>query len=389
MSTAKFFLHLTMFALMATFILSMASCKGDDPEKPKKPEPPDCTECPDCPGCPPVIVDEFGVSLSEISFSGGKDASLIVVRTKHKWTASASAAWVKLSAASGDGNTGFLVATDANTGFPRAATLTIASNGKTKQLDVTQNGADKIAVTVGSVTFNMIFVEGGTFTTGVVITPIFGEVQDYTYQATLSGFYISETEVTNELWQAITGSLPYSGLPEGYVPEDMNGAKQPVCFVSWNDVNNTFMPAVKQKTGKNFRLPTEHEWEFAARGGVKSKNYTFAGSDNLDDVAWYAMNADLKSHDVAKKQPNELGLYDMSGNVAEWCSDWYDDYMDYHSATHNNPTGPATGTEKVTRGGSFRSQSSWDDNSLETRGRGVGWQNYTNWDLGVRLVMTF
>ena len=136
MSTTKFFLRLAMFALMATFILSVGSCGKDDS---KKPEEPDCTECPDN---PPVVVDEFGVSLTEILFTSGKDASLIVVRTKYHWTASTSASWVKLSATGGDGNTGFLVAADANPGAQRTATLTISAGGNTKQLPVQQNGKD-------------------------------------------------------------------------------------------------------------------------------------------------------------------------------------------------------------------------------------------------------
>ena len=136
MATSKSFLRLTMLALTATFILSMVSCGGDDPNKP------DCTECPECPGCSddPGITDEFGVSLTEIRFNGDEDASLIVVRTKGKWTASASATWVQLSAKSGDGNTGFLVAAGANSGLPRSATLTISAGSNTKQIPVTQDG---------------------------------------------------------------------------------------------------------------------------------------------------------------------------------------------------------------------------------------------------------
>ena len=128
MRTTKFFLRFAMFALMATFTLSMVSC-GGSPDDPDNPDPDD-----------PTVVDELGVSLSEIHFNSDKDASLIVVRTKSKWTSSASATWVKLSATSGDGNTGFLVAADANPGAQRTATLTISAGGKTKQIPVTQDG---------------------------------------------------------------------------------------------------------------------------------------------------------------------------------------------------------------------------------------------------------
>ena len=129
MRTTKFFLRFAMFALMATFTLSMVSC-GGNPNDPDDPDDPD----------KPIVVDELGVSLTEIHFTSDKDASLIVVRTKSKWTSSASATWVKLSATSGDGNTGFLVAADANPGAQRTATLTISAGGKTAQLPVTQEG---------------------------------------------------------------------------------------------------------------------------------------------------------------------------------------------------------------------------------------------------------
>ena len=128
MATSKFFLRFAMLALMATFTLSMVSC-GGNPDDPDNPDPDK-----------PIVVDELGVSLTEIHFTSDKDASLIVVRTKSKWTASASATWVKLSATSGDGNTGFLVAADANPGAQRTATLTISASGKTAQLPVTQDG---------------------------------------------------------------------------------------------------------------------------------------------------------------------------------------------------------------------------------------------------------
>ena len=125
----------------------------------------------------------------------------------------------------------------------------------------------------------------------------------------------------------------------------------PVEQVSWNDIQD-FIQKLNQKTGKNYRLPTEAEWEYAARGGNKSKGYTYSGSNSSGEVAWYTDNSDSKTHPAGQKQPNELGLFDMSGNVWEWCSDWYgSDY--YQSSPSSNPKGASTGSFRVRRGGGW------------------------------------
>ena len=204
--------------------------------------------------------------------------------------------------------------------------------------------------TVNGVSFTMIGVQGGTFTMGA--TPEQGdEVQDWekpAHQVTLSSYSIGQTEVTQELWQAVMGSNP-SAFTENPL--------RPVEHVSWDDCQ-TFINALNQLTGKTFRLPTEAEWEFAARGGNMSKGYMYAGSNELDEVAWFYDNSyDLNSddpnygtHAVATKAPNELGLYDMSGNVMEWCHDWY---ASYSSEAQINPTGPDSGPVRVYRGGAW------------------------------------
>ena len=160
------------------------------------------------------------------------------------------------------------------------------------------------------------------------------------HSVTLSDYYIGETEVTQELWTAVMGNNPsyYSGYP-----------KRPVEDVTWNDCQE-FVKKLNQLTGKNFRLPTEAEWEYAARGGKKSKGYKYSGSNTIDDVAWYTNNSGSKTHDVKTKQANELGIYDMSGNVYEWCQDWYGSYS---SSSQTNPTGPSSGSYRVRRGGSW------------------------------------
>lgn len=190
-------------------------------------------------------------------------------------------------------------------------------------------------------TYNMIYVQGGTFTMGA--TP---EQDDYADNdekpvrlVTLSSYYIGKCEVTQELWQSIMGSNPST----------YTGSRRPVEGVSWNDCQ-TFISKLNSLTGKRFRLPTEAEWEFASRGGVKSQYYKYSGSNTLSDVAWYADNSGSTTHDVCAKSPNELGLYDMSGNVWEWCGDWYGNYS---SRTQTNPTGVSNGSNRVFRGGSW------------------------------------
>ena len=202
-----------------------------------------------------------------------------------------------------------------------------------------QGGAIE-TITVKGVSFNMIKVQGGTFTMGATSEQgsdaHSGEKP--THQITLSDYMIGETEVTQELWKAVMGSNP----------SNFSGTNLPVEKVSWDDCQ-IFITKLNQLTGKNFRLPTEAEWEYAARGGQKSRGYKYAGSNTLSDVAWYLDNSGSKTHPVKQKQANELGLYDMSGNVWEWCQDWYDNYG---SAAQTNPTGSSSGFYRVNRGGS-------------------------------------
>lgn len=189
---------------------------------------------------------------------------------------------------------------------------------------------------IKNVSFTMIAVEGGTFTMGATSEQTDANDDEYpTHKVTLSDYYIGETEVTQELWNMVMGtSYPSS-------------SQLPVVNVSWNDCQE-FITKLNELTGQNFKLPTEAQWEYAARGGKQSKGYRFSGSNNLEEVAWYSSNSSRKTHDVKTKFPNELGLYDMSGNVYEWCSDWYGGYS-YGAVT--DPTGPSTGEGKVFRGG--------------------------------------
>lgn len=201
---------------------------------------------------------------------------------------------------------------------------------------------DVVTYYVNSVPFKMVYVQGGTFWMGATDE----QAGDYQSNETpvnrvhLSSYYIGQTEVTQELWREVMGTNPSNFLGD---------LQRPVEQVSWNDCQ-TFLSRLNELTGKNFRLLTEAEWEFAARGGNKSKGYKYAGSNTIGDVAWYTSNSSSKTHAVASKAPNELGLYDMSGNVWEWVNDWYGSYT---SGEKTDPTGPATGSNRVSRGGGW------------------------------------
>lgn len=209
---------------------------------------------------------------------------------------------------------------------------------------------ETLSFTVGGIGFNMKLVKAGTFTMGATSEQT--EAKDNekpAHKVTISkDFYIGETEVTQGLWQAVTGNSPTTDGNK-WSSDNGVGSAYPAYYISYNDVTD-FITKLNQKTGQKFRMPTEAEWEYAARGGSQSKGYLYSGSNNIEDVAWYESNSDSKTHPVKTKQPNELGLYDMSGNVWEWCSDLYD--STYYSVTPtDDPTGPAIGSNHITRGG--------------------------------------
>ena len=222
------------------------------------------------------------------------------------------------------------------------------------------------------ISIDMIRVEAGTFTMGATT-----EMKDPwddekpTHQVTLTNdYYIGKYEVTQALWKAVMGKNP----------SNFKGDNLPVEEVSWNDCQK-FISKLNSITGKTFRLPTEAEWEYAARGGKKSRGYQYSGSNNLSDVAWYTDNSGSKTHTVGSKQANELGIYDMSGNVYEWCQDWKGSYS---SSSQVNPTGDNSGSYRVGRGGSW-SYAARICRSSYRIGYTPGYR-YDN--LGLRLVLS-
>ena len=259
-------------------------------------------------------------------------------------------------------------------GYAKQGKTIVVSEGQEHMLEYTLAketpkavATDKETFTVDGVSFTMVAVKGGTFTMTDWVSNDTPE-----HQVTLSDYMIGETEVTQELWKAVMGSSPsYPSYP--------SGTNLPVVRVSWNDCQ-TFITKLNQLTGRNFRLPTEAEWEYAARGGQKSKGYRYAGSNTLSDVAWYGKNSSSEIHPVKQKQANELGLYDMSGNVWEWCQDWYGSYS---SSAQTNPKGPSSGSDRVRRGGSWYYNVSCC--YVDYRGDASPGRRYD--DLGFRVVL--
>ena len=222
------------------------------------------------------------------------------------------------------------------------------------------------------ISIDMVKVEAGTFMMGATSEMKDPGIDEKTvHQVNLTNdYYMGKYEVTQALWEAVMGSNP----------SKYKGDNLPVEMVSWNDCQE-FISKLNSMTGRKFRLPTEAEWEYAARGGKKSRSYQYSGSSNISDVAWYDENSVNKTHPVGTKQANELGIYDMTGNVWEWCSDWYGFYS---SSSQTNPTGADSGSGRVCRGGG------WCDDAVCCRlsFRDCTPPDWRGYNLGLRLALS-
>ncbi|MDE6440152.1 MAG: formylglycine-generating enzyme family protein [Bacteroidales bacterium] len=234
--------------------------------------------------------------------------------------------------------------------------------------------------TAFGMTLSMVYVEGGTFQMGA--TEEQGDdalkAERPVHEVTLNDYYIGQFMVTQAQWTAVMGTTISDIINEyAYTPYGV-GDDYPMYYVTWTDAY-IFCERMTKRTGKTYRLPTEAEWEYAARGGQKADNTKYAGSDDIDEVAWYRANSDTLTHPVGQKKPNGLGLYDMSGNLWEWCGDWYEDYS---SEAQVNPRGPVQGKNRVIRGGY------WQDGASQARvsNRGQYASGYRAFSRGFRVV---
>ena len=251
---------------------------------------------------------------------------------------------------------------------------------------ISKNNNESTTYQKNPLDIEIVFVKGGIFTMGSLEEVAFDNEKPLC-KVTLKSFIIGKYEVTEEQWQIVMGNNP---------SKNPKGNNYPVENVSWTNIvgnkgefviingtkyyENGFIYKLNKLTGKKYRLPTEAEWEYAARGGSQSKGYIFSGSDFIDNVAWNLCDS---KHPVGDKSPNELGIYDMSGNVWEWCSDWYGYYS---KSSKKNPTGPGSPKKKdyrVLRGGCWK----YETTNCRVSYRG-GWsQDSGSYNIGFRLVL--
>ena len=327
--------------------------------------------------------------VSSLSFDSGSSSKSVNITSNVAWSYECYESWVTVKK---DSPSQMTVSVSANASSERWAYIYFKEDGKSTNLAsliVKQSSAEQtpssLTFTVNGVSFKMIKVEGGTFTMGATSEQGSDAHDDEkpAHKVTLSTYYISETLVTEELYGAINGYSSYKGslLPAG--------------GYSYNSALK-FIEKLNSLTGKNFRLPTEAEWEFAARGGNKSLGYKYSGSNSLDEVGWYDENSNLENKVVASKKANELGIYDMSGLFWEICQDIYGPYS---GVDQTNPKGPSSGKTRVQRGGAFnfgKDGGAYHNDLFRVSARHEHWwgdsladaDNFGGSFVGIRLVLS-
>ena len=246
---------------------------------------------------------------------------------------------------------------------------------------------------------NLVLIEGGSFQMGDPFNPTKNEPA---HPVKLNSFYMGKYEITHRQFVYFLTKTGYiteaqkkdgAFVAEGGKRKEVNfgydatgkirneeNTNDPVLYVSWNDANE-FCKWFSKETNRTFRLPTEAEWEYAARGGKQSQGMTFAGLGKPEEVAWFGANSGSETHPVGRLKPNELGLYDMSGNAWEWCEDWYGEKY-YRESPEEDPKGPPTGKQKVIRGGGWRS----DAKQIRSVFRTSATPNEGFYSIGFRIV---
>ena len=326
---------------------------------------------------------------AELTLSDNEDGSAsgtITISANRRWKIYGHAEWLTITPMAGEAAEGEqLVTLSAPINKSREArkTMFVIEDAdyqwRRRYVQVSQNSGNLYVekkngvFTVNGVTFKLIKVGKGTFTMGSKSTDSSAdETEQPTRMVTISDFCIGETEVTQELWQAVMGNNP----------SKIVGENMPVNNVSWEDCQK-FIDSLNVLTNLWFRLPTEAEWEYAARGGQKSEGYIYSGSNTLDEVGWYTGNSGNQLHEVKQLKANELGIYDMSGNVLEWCQDWYSSTYYQKSEEYNDPVGPSTGSARVQRGGRYN----YLGYDCRVARREAGNPNYGDAVIGLRLAI--
>lgn len=281
----------------------------------------------------------ISVNPSNLLAKAIAETHTLQILSSGSWTVEKDAPWLTLGQTTGTGDASLTVSVGLNTSVePRTATLIFTVGGYKTEVLVSQSGNILVEDMI-----DMTYVEGGTFNMGCtpeqLATGSCSADEQLPRMVTVNSFYISQYMVTQDLWRTVMGADH---------PTMFEGPRLPVETVSWDDAQE-FLEKLNELTGKQYRLATEAEWEYAARGGRLSQTYVYSGSNSAAQVAWYSKTL---TQDVGLLAPNELGLYDMSGLLYEWVSDWYQ--ASFPATPLVNPTGPLTGDRKVLKGGSYR-----------------------------------